>query len=61
MASVELKDESPPAPRAEGLLRRLENGWLYLDRLIQNFGGIRNFVFGSVSFLTVSPSPQAGR
>ena len=24
-------------------------------------GGIRNFVFGSVSFLTVSPSPQAGR
>ena len=30
MASVELKDESPPAPRAEGLLRRLENGWLAL-------------------------------
>jgi ferredoxin/coenzyme F420-reducing hydrogenase delta subunit len=26
-----------PAPRAEGLLRWLENGWLYLDRLIQNF------------------------
>lgn len=27
----------PPAPRAEDLLRRLENGWLYLDRLIQKF------------------------
>ncbi len=26
-----------PAPRAEALLRRLENGWLYLDRLIHNF------------------------
>ena len=27
----------PPAPRAEGLLRRLENGWLRLDRLIEDF------------------------
>jgi ferredoxin/coenzyme F420-reducing hydrogenase delta subunit len=30
-------EDSPPAPRAEGLLRRLEDGWLYLDRLVQNF------------------------
>lgn len=27
----------PPATRADGLLRRLETGWLYLDRLIQDF------------------------
>ena len=30
-------------------------------RFSETQGGIRNFVFGSVSFLTVSPSPQAGR
>src|SRR6185295_6853177 len=28
------QNELLPAPRAEGLLRRLENGWLYLDQLI---------------------------
>ena len=27
----------PPAARAERLLRRLDNSWLYLDRLIQHF------------------------
>ena len=27
----------PPAPRCEDLLRRVENGWLYLDRLIEKF------------------------
>lgn len=37
MASVELNDEAPPAPRCEKMLRRLENGWLYLDRLIEKF------------------------
>jgi ferredoxin/coenzyme F420-reducing hydrogenase delta subunit len=36
-ASVKREDEFPPAPRGEGLLRRLENGWLYVDRLIEKF------------------------
>lgn len=36
-ASARTEHALPPAPRAEGLLRRLENGWLYLDRLIEKF------------------------
>jgi hypothetical protein len=32
-----------------------------VDGFLPFFGGIRKFVFGSVSFFTVSPSPQAGR